>query len=140
MNDVLQQALAGEHAAVFACGRAGGRLTGQQQAARLAEEEHRAARDRLRQLLVEAGETPVAPMPGYLMPNAVRTPSQARAALAEVELRLIPLYTALASDTTAAGPQRAWAVGRSQDCAVRALTWGAAPAAFPWPDGVTSIV
>lgn len=134
MSDALQSALDGEYAAIYAYGRGGARLdrTRQQQAlADLAQ--HRENRNRLRAWLVDAGQTPGPPAPAYQLPAPVTGQRSAQELLASVELRLIPLYTALVADQAQDAKRRAWAVRTIRDCALRAQAWGAPGQAFPWP-------
>ena len=93
MSEAVSAALAGEYAVIYAYGRAGGRLTSNGDRALSWLAEHRTARDRLRQWLIDDGEQPPPPAPAYTTPGPVTTDRQARALLATVGLRLIPLYT-----------------------------------------------
>lgn len=61
-NEALQAALAGEHAAMYGVGVAGGKLSGARfRAATTLYEQHRRRRDTLTDLLLEFGETPPRP-------------------------------------------------------------------------------
>ncbi|MGW7679940.1 ferritin-like domain-containing protein [Kribbella sp. NPDC054772] len=133
MNQVeaLQAALAGEHAALYGVGVAGGKLSG----ARFRDatdtfEQHRDNRDRLSALLVAAGETPVAAEPAYDLPQAVTNTATATALVLLIERRIAAVY----GDLVEAAEQpavRAFAVDSLLGSATAQLTWGGAPVAFP---------
>jgi hypothetical protein len=126
----LQAALAGEHAAVWASGRAAAELTGRQRTAALAElDEHRSARDELRASLVALKEAPVQAAPAYVEPFEVTGARTARRLLSHVNSGLSAAY----ADLAAASPRAARRdpVGSSVAAATRALDWGASPEAFP---------
>ena len=135
MSDALQAALAGEYAAMYAYGRAGGRLTADQPAALVLLEDHRTRRDQLRDWLTEDGQDPLPPAPAYQVPGPVRTNASARDLLATVELRLIPLYVEVIAAGMSDPERRAWAIRSVRDAAVNAQFWGAAGQSFPWPEG-----
>lgn len=133
MNQVeaLQAALAGEHAALYGVGVAGGKLSG----ARFRDatdtfEIHRDNRDRLSALLVAAGETPVAAQPAYDLPQAVINTATATALVLLIERRIAAVY----GDLVEAAEQpavRTFAIETLLGYATRQLSWGGAPAAFP---------
>ncbi|MGV1003681.1 MAG: DUF4439 domain-containing protein [Candidatus Nanopelagicales bacterium] len=134
----LQEALAGEHAAVWAAGRAAGQLTGARQEAALDDlETARIARDRLREQIVRAGGEPVSAAPAYEEPKPVSSASRARALMAQISLGLVPLYARLAG--TAPAGSRAWPTTQATTRAARAVFWGAPTAAFPGAPGVTRV-
>jgi hypothetical protein len=133
VSDALQAALAGEYAVMYAYGRAGGRLSADQDGALTALEVHRTARDQLRQWLEDDGEDVEPPAPAYTLPGPVTTDAQARDLLSTVELRLIPLFTELIGDQSDIPQRRRWAIRQVRDCALRAQFWGAPGQAFPWP-------
>lgn len=133
MSSGLQAALAGEYAAIYAYGRAGGRLTADQDMALLHLSEHRTSRDTLRQWLLDDAEQPAPPAPAYTLPGPVTSDRQARELLAAIELRLIPLYTELLAEQIEDPQRRRRAVRQVRDCALRAQSWGAPGQAFPWP-------
>lgn len=133
MSDVVQAVLAGEYAAIYAYGRAGGRLTGDQDKALAGLTEHRTARDRVRQWLLDDGVAPEPPAPAYQLPGPVNGNRQARGLLATVELRLVPLYTEMIADQADDPTRRRWAIAHVRSAALRAQAWGAAGQAFPWP-------
>lgn len=133
MSDALQAVLAGEYAVIYAYGRAGGRLTSDQDQALAELAEHRTARDRVRQWLLDDGAQPEPPAPAYQLPRPVNSNRQARDLLATVELRLIPLYTEMIADQADNAARRRWAIAQVRSAALRAQAWGAAGQAFPWP-------
>ncbi len=133
MSSGLQAALAGEYAAIYAYGRAGGRLTADQDTALLYLSAHRTSRDTLRQWLLNDAEQPGPPAPAYTLPGPVNSDRQARQLLAAVELRLIPLYTELIAEQIEDPQRRRRAVRQVRECALRAQSWGAPGQAFPWP-------
>lgn len=133
MNQVeaLQAALAGEHAALYGVGVAGGKLSG----ARFRDatdtfEIHRDNRDRLSALLVAAGETPVAAQPAYDLPQAVINSATATALVLLIERRIAAVY----GDLVEAAEQpvvRTFAIETLLGYATSQLGWGGAPVAFP---------
>lgn len=136
MSQTLSAALAGQYAAIYAYGRAGGRLRTDQGIALAQLARHRTDRDQLRAWLLEDGEQPQPPAPAYELPGPLQTDAQARALLATVQLRMIPVLVALLSDQTDEARRR-WAVRAVRRAATSALGWGAPGQAFPWPDGLT---
>ena len=136
MSDALQAALAGEYAVMHAYGRAGARLrTGRDRALELLAV-HRTRRDQARAWLSEEGEDPLPPEPAYDVGDPVDGPDAARALLARVELRLIPLYAEVIADAMDDPQRRAWAIRAIRESALTAQSWGAPGQAFPWPEGV----
>ncbi len=126
----LQAALAGEHATIWACGRAAGELSGEQRTEALRSlDAHRVRREALRGALVDLGAEPVAPAAAYVEPFAVRGARGGRRLMAHVERALAATYSDVAA-AAPAGARSPW-VGQSSKAAVRALGWGAAPQAFP---------
>lgn len=133
MNQVeaLQAALAGEHAALYGVGVAGGKLSG----ARFRDatdtfEVHRGNRDHLSALLVAAGETPVAAQPAYDLPQVVSNTATATALVLLIERRIAAVY----GDLIEAAEQpavRTFAIETLLAYATSQLTWGGAPVAFP---------
>ncbi len=126
----LTQALAGEYAATYAYGLIGARLIGAEQGrARRALDSHRQARDELRIDLAALQATVPPPAPAYDTGSAVDTAAQAKALAVQTELRLVRNWAAVA--TTSAGASRERAVRNAQECATRAVSWGASSQAFP---------
>lgn len=126
----VQAALAGEHAAVWACGRAAAELAGAQRAAALQELDiHRLARDELRRRVVALGAQPVQAAAAYVEPFAVSGRRGGRRLLALVDSALVATYADLAAVSPRAA--RRTAAAAATESAVRALSWGADPQAFP---------
>ncbi|MGB8020171.1 MAG: DUF4439 domain-containing protein [Candidatus Nanopelagicales bacterium] len=126
----LQAALAGEHAAVWGCGRAAGELTGSDRTHALDElDDHRRARDDLRAQVVALGGKPVEAAPAYAEPFEVTGRKAARQLLAQVGVAVCATY----ADLAAASPQGARrAVAKAASASAgRAIAWGAEPEAFP---------
>lgn len=129
--EALQAALAGEHAALYGVGVAGGKLSGARfKAATDAYERHRDTRDHLSALVVAAGETPVAAEPAYDLPQVVTNAATAAALILLIERRLAAVY----GDLVEAAEQpavRALAIKSLLAAASAQLAWGGAPVAFP---------
>lgn len=129
--EAVQAALAGEHAALYGVGVAGGKLSGAKfQAASELDERHRRQRDKLTDLLLAAGETPAAAEPAYDLPLAVTTPATAAALILLIERRLTAVYADLVENAEQ-DPVRALAIQYLLAAAATQITWGATPAAFP---------
>jgi hypothetical protein len=127
----LQKALAGEHAAVYAIGVAGGQLRGSRfTAARKLYNEHQVRRDRLTELLVAAGTEPVAAEPAYDLPSPVVNATTATALVRLVEQRLAAVYGDLVAAAEAA-PVRTYAIQAMIAAAREQIRWGGTPTAFP---------
>jgi hypothetical protein len=132
--EALQATLAGEHAAVHVLATLGGRVSSSQDpatAARLREayEVHRARRDHLRSRLADLGEQPVAPAAGYEVEDDTRDAGLLTAAARRTEERCAALYGQLVASST--GPTRRWAVEALSDSALRSLSLGGTPSAYP---------
>ncbi|MEZ5185695.1 MAG: DUF4439 domain-containing protein [Candidatus Nanopelagicales bacterium] len=138
MSEALQAALDGEYAAIYAYGRAGARLTTDQDVALNDLATHRLARDQLRAWLMQDGVDPAPPAPAYALPTPVNGNASARSLLATVELRLIPLFTELVGDQRAVPTRLNWSIRAIRNSALRAQAWGASGQAFPWPEGVAA--
>lgn len=133
MTEELQtayaEALSAEYAAVYAYGVVGAQVPpSERSAAESAIAAHRAARDNLRTAMAAAGLVAPAPAAAY-QTGEVDTPEAARALAVDVELALVPRYSALAGRLD--GAKRGWCATQAQQCATRALTWGASSQAFP---------
>lgn len=132
--EALQATLESEHAAVFVFATLAGRLP-VGRAPRLADgldaayAEHRVRRDELVAMVRTAGEQPISAAPTYLLPTPLESVTQVRAAAVAAEAAAGEAYTAQIAATT--GDGRAWAVSALTSCAVRQLSLGAAPTAFP---------
>jgi hypothetical protein len=129
--EALQAALAGEHAALYGVGVAGGKLSGARfRAATDSYEQHRSNRDQLSALVVAAGETPVAADPAYDLPQAVTNAATATALILLIERRLAAVY----GDLVEAAEQpavRSFAIESLLSAASAQIAWGGAPVAFP---------
>jgi hypothetical protein len=129
--EALQAALAGEHAALYGVGLAGGKLRSTRAAAvEDAFETHRARRDRLSALLVAAGETPVAAEPAYALPRPVTNAATAISLVLVIEQRIAAVYGDLVEAAEDAAV-RIFAIEALLDIAKEQLAWGGAPVAFP---------
>ncbi|GAA1610061.1 hypothetical protein GCM10009789_75530 [Kribbella sancticallisti] len=130
-TEALQAALAGEHAALYGVGVAGGKLSGTRwKAANVLYEQHRRQRDKLTDLLVTAGETPVAAEPAYDLPVAVTTAAQATSLILVIERRLAAVYGDLVEGAEQEAI-RALAIQALITAASNQLNWGGAPVALP---------
>jgi len=130
----LQQALAGEHAAVYVFRALAGRVSTSAQpmlAGRLAAAytTHRARRDQLTAMVRAAGGDPVAADVSYELPNPSRTATQLAAGALVTEQRCAEVYAAMVATTSQANRQ--WALDAMTDAAVRQLSFGGRPQ--PWP-------
>lgn len=129
-NDALQSTLEAEHAAVYVYAALVGRGdTALAAALWAAYREHRDRRDELTALLRDAGEEPVAAAPAYQLPARLDTPARVRRAAVAAERAGAEAYAALVAAGT--GDLRSWGVSALTASAVRELTLGAAPTAFP---------
>jgi hypothetical protein len=130
-NEALQAALAGEHAALYGVGVAGGKLSGARfRAATTLYEQHRRRRDTLTGLLLEFGEKPVAAEPAYELPRAVTNAATATALVLLIEQRLAAVYGDLVESAEQA-KVRTFAIQTLIATASTQLGWGGAPVAFP---------
>lgn len=140
--EVLQDVLAGEHAAVYVYGVLGARTS--QSATpdlyltlRGAYDVHRARRDDLTGRLAAEGVTPVAGATAYEVPAGLETSEGVTgegvtgAALA-LERSCAEGYAAAVAGTT--GERRAWAIDALNDAAVRELGLRGTPEMFPGAD------
>jgi len=129
--EALQAALAGEHAALYGVGVAGGKLSGAKfMAATDTFEHHRDTRDKLSDLIAAAGETPVAAEPAYDLPQPVTNAVSAGALILGIERRLAAVY----GDLVEAAEQpavRTLAIDELLATAAAQVTWGGAPVAMP---------
>jgi len=132
VTEAMQDALAGEHAAVYAYGVVGGRLdygTKYQKLATRHFDDHRARRDALIAFLRRAGATPVGAEPTYQLPTGIGSEKDAQRVAQRVEDRCSVLYAGLVA--TASGEPRTFAVTALGESAVAGLEWGAQPGALP---------
>lgn len=132
-QQALQSTLAAEHAAVYVLATVGAQARpGQPELAervRAAYTAHRARRDRLRSQIADAGAVPVAAAAGYDVALDGTGEERLERAAREIEERCATVYAQLVAAST--GPTRAWAVNALIDSAVRSLSLGAAPTAYP---------
>jgi hypothetical protein len=129
--EALQAALAGEHAALYGVGVAGGKLNGARfQEATDTFARHRDNRDHLSALLVAAGETPVAAEAAYDLPQAVTNAATASALILFIERRIAPVYGDLVEAAEQAAV-RSFAIESLLAAASAQIAWGGAPVAFP---------
>lgn len=134
----LQDALAGEHAAVYVFAVLGAQTSASSQPdlyERLlaAYTWHRGCRDRLVATLTARDQAPVAAAPSYSLPNAVASPAQVGAAARVTEQRVAGAYGRLVQETV--GGDRAWAVALLREAALRELVLGGSPGTFPGTTG-----
>ncbi len=128
--DALQAALAGEHAAVWASGRAAGELAGtRRRTARRELDAHRSARDDLHAQITSLGGDPVQAAPAYVEPFPVDGAADGRRLMAYVNTALAATYADVAAAAQPAA--RREAVASSTRAGVRAVEWGASADAFP---------
>ncbi len=130
----LQSTLETEHAALYVFGALIGRLAptapaGLGAALRSAYAEHRTRRDELTALVRAGGEEPVAAAPAYRLPTPLATAAQVRNAAVAAERTATEAYAALVASSTE--ESRSWAVSALTASAVRQLTLGGPPDAFP---------
>jgi hypothetical protein len=131
-TEALQATLAGEHAALYGVGVAGGRLKSgaRFRAATTLYEQHRKRRDQLAEFLVDGGETPVAAAAAYDLPQAVTSAATATALVLLIERRLTAVYGDLV-EAAEQNPVRTFAIQVLIACSQAQLSWGGSPAAFP---------
>jgi hypothetical protein len=130
-KEALQAALAGEHAALYGVGVAGGKLSGARFAQATASfGEHRRRRDQLADLLAGDGETPVAAEPAYDLPQPVTGTATATALVLLIERRLSVVYADLV-EAAEKDTVRTLAIQALIATARAQLTWGGTPQAFP---------
>lgn len=132
--EALQATLSGEHAALYAFGVLGGRVSASAEprlasALRSAYDTHRGRRDQLLSKIRSAGEDPVAAQVSYLLPNPALSSAQLRRAARVLEQRCSAVYADMVGSTS--GADRRWAVDALTDSAVRSLGFGADAVAFP---------
>ena len=130
-SEALQAAIAGEHAALYGVGVAGGKLSGSRfSAATTLYEQHRKRRDDLANLLIDAGETPAAAEPAYDLPQPVTNAATAAALILLIERRLAAVYADLV-ESAEQTKVRTFAIQTLITTSRTQLTWGGTPTAFP---------
>lgn len=132
----LNDALAGEHAAIFGYGVLGAHLTGPAlDLARQAEAAHRARRDALLVRLSSASPAPPAAEPAYTLPFAVADEASALKLATGIEERTGAVWRAAIADV--GGDDRHRALDALTDCALRAARFrraaGQTPGTVPLP-------
>lgn len=133
-TDALQRVLAAEHAAVWTFGSLGA-ATSMSATPVLFERvseawtAHRERRDRLAELLLEAGEAPVGSQAAYAVPEPLARPEDVEAAAARVEQVAAGAWSFLVASST--GGTRRWAGTVLVDLAVSAVGFGAEPEPLP---------
>ncbi|MBW9205490.1 ferritin-like domain-containing protein [Mumia sp. zg.B17] len=133
-TDALQNALAGEHAAVYSYGLVAGRLEARSPVQRQAAGAfalHRKRRDDLRAWLAQDKQDPVDPEPAYAT-GQVATASDARRLAQQVESGLVRSWLAVVGVTE--GERRAYACAAVDESATALLAWGGKPTALPGID------
>jgi ferritin-like protein len=138
-TDALQDALAGEHAAVYVFGVLGAQTSEVEQSTLFdnlltAYQQHRSARDALVARIRKLGVQPVAAAPAYELPNGVSTSAQVVRAALVTERRATQTYGTLVSQTV--GDDRSWAVDALDESAVRQLRFRGRPENFPGTQGL----
>lgn len=132
----LNDALAGEHAAIYGYGALGAHLTGPTLVlAQQAEAAHRARRDGLLVRLASASPAPAAADPAYTLPFEVTDQASALRLAVGIEERTGDVWKAALAD--AGGDDRRRALDALTDCALRAARFrraaGQAPGTVPLP-------
>jgi len=130
----LQATLAAEHAAVFVYGVLGGRVSAARDPSvaallRSAYDTHRGRRDRLRAVISGLGRVPVAAEVAYEVSAQNRSAAHLAQVALDTERRCAVVYSQLVASST--GAQRRWAVEALTDAALRELTFGGEPEAWP---------
>jgi hypothetical protein len=130
----LQETLAAEHAAVYVYAALGGRISassnpGPAQLLTDGYDAHLERRDLLRSVIAGLGATPAPAAPAYRVDAEDRSPAHLLGIARETEERCAAVYAQLVGAST--GPRRRWAVTTLTDSAVRLLSLGAPPAAYP---------
>ncbi|MFE9750802.1 ferritin-like domain-containing protein [Saccharothrix saharensis] len=136
--DAVQDALAAEHAAVWAYGLVSAFISTPQQSAAVADgaTAHRARRDATERWLRDAGATPRPPAAAYLPPQPVDSAASAVAALITVETDACVAWRGVL-ERTDDGALRASALDALTVSAVRATRWrkvaGVTPTSIAFP-------
>jgi hypothetical protein len=128
--NTLQEALADEHAVIYGYGVAGPRLQGaDRNAADAGFNAHRLRRERLAELVADAGQTPVAPAAAYELPFPVQSGADARRLIALLEAGISDRYYDLVR--TAATGERGEPVDWLSDSAAQRARFDGGISAFP---------
>ena len=129
--DDLQAWLALEHEAVWLYGLIGARVDNLARSASTSYDAHRAARDRLRKLVDDAGGQPVGPALTY-GDDRIDSPKDARTAASNVEERIAAACVTLFGTVGKDG--RRFAMSGLRRAALAALDWGSPVRALPGLD------
>lgn len=132
--DALQQTLAGEHAAVYVYRALAGRVSASAHAdlanrLAVAYTTHRGRRDQLTTMVRADKGRPVAAEVSYELPNPSITAAQLARGGLVTEQRCAQVYATMVGNTSQANRQ--WAIDALLDAAVRQLSFGGTPDAFP---------
>ncbi|WP_370614694.1 ferritin-like domain-containing protein [Mumia sp. Pv 4-285] len=130
-TDALQNALAGEHGAVYAYGFVAGRLepgSAMQRQATASYAVHLKRRDDLIATLTRDEQTPVEPAPAYET-GTVDAAADARRLAQQIESALVGSWLAVVGTTS--GVTRTYACDAATDSATALLAWGGDPTALP---------
>ncbi|GAB3266405.1 DUF4439 domain-containing protein [Nocardioides dilutus] len=132
--DVLQDVLAGEHAAVYVYAVLGARTSESAApqvylAIRAAYDAHRGRRDQLTGLVAAAGAEPVAGATAYEVPTGLDTTDGVLLAGLELERACADAYATAVAGTTA--DNRSVMIGALNDAAARELGLRGTPEMFP---------
>ncbi|GGK83529.1 hypothetical protein Sme01_17610 [Sphaerisporangium melleum] len=126
----LNKVLDAEHAAVYAYGVIGARLSGGRRSfARAGFDAHRARRDQIRGLVIARGGTPSEPMAAYQLPFPVATAGDAARLAALIEDRVTAAYLELTAVPDSA--LRRLAALAMQESTVRGFGWQPVIPALP---------
>jgi hypothetical protein len=128
--DVLQDALAAEHAVVYGYGVAGARLVGPARDRALrAYDRHRAQRDELVRVVEDRGGTPVPPAAAYALPHSVENARDALELLTLLEERLAAVWADAVPELH--GDLQHRAAEGLREAAVAAALWRRGSVPFP---------
>ncbi|MFY0409124.1 DUF4439 domain-containing protein [Solicola sp. PLA-1-18] len=130
--DAWQEALAAEHAAVYAYGVVAGRLdrdTPPQVRATASYRAHLERRDVVAARIAAADAVPVQAEPAYELPGRITDAASARPVAQQVEDRCAVVHAAVVA--AAEDDRRTEALGWLTDCATRLLAWGGSASALP---------
>jgi hypothetical protein len=128
--EVVAEVLAAEHAAVYGYGAAAAELTGINRAVALQGlDVHRARRDQLRRMTVDAGARPVEAQAAYELPRPLNVLATVVGLLAGIERDIALAYGALVAASE--GDDRTFAARALQDAAIRESAWRRRAPRFP---------
>ena len=128
--EVVNEVLAAEHAAVYGYGAAAAELTGINRLAALqALDVHRARRDQLRRMALDAGGQPVEAQAAYELPRPLNVLTTVVNLVAGIERDVALAFGALVAASD--GDDRGFAARALQDAAVRESAWRRQAPRFP---------